>query len=276
MSQKDNIIVIQEFKPKLHQRRRYVSAVNTILRWVMFSLSIGLFYSAYLLFNLDMWNIKFVEINGLTKIGSAYVQKFEIDKTYKDKHLLLVNPLEIIRILKHDRIFKNISVKRSLFPPTIQINFVERKPYKIIYEKMHERIFTIDDQGFILTFNDQSNNKYIHIINEIKNYRISQEQIDIIKITSSFLERKKIQDIGIYDLSEIDKIILKTKTNTVFLGNIEDIIMKIKSIDELEKLSQKTKNELEYIDVSNWRNPVLKIKVKKKNSAIQSKKEDNK
>ena len=79
MSQKDNIIGIQEFKPKLHQRRRYVSAVNTILRWVMFSLSIGLFYSAYLLFNLDMWNIKFVEINGLTKIGRAKCAKSRLN-----------------------------------------------------------------------------------------------------------------------------------------------------------------------------------------------------
>ncbi|MFN8670871.1 MAG: hypothetical protein U0457_02160 [Candidatus Sericytochromatia bacterium] len=264
MSQKNNITEIQEFKPKLQQRRKQVSVINTILRWINISLTLAIFYGIYLLWNMDFWKIQLIEINGLTRIGSSYISKFELDKTYKDRHILTVNPLEILKDIKHDRIFKDIKIKRTLFPAKLEFEFLERKPYISIYEEQHGRNFTIDNEGFVLTFDDNSKKKVIHKIDEIKKYKLSSQQLSILKLTQTFLEKKKIPDIGTYDISNIDKIILKTKKNTIFLGNIDDMIMKIKSIEELENLAQKTKNELEYIDVSNWKNPVLKMKVKKK------------
>lgn len=265
MSQKNNNI--HEFKPKLAQRKREVTFVFAIFRWLKITLSLGIFYAIYLLFIANFWVVQVVEINGITHIGFNYIAKFELEKTYKNKNLLTINPLDILREIKHDRIFKKIYIERSLFPAKLRFNFIERVPYITIYEDLNHREVTLDEDGFVLTFTPKTKDKIIYHIKEIKNYKLSQDQMNIIKLTYTFLKNNKISDIGIYNITDAERIELRTKLNLIVLGNIESIIMKIKSIDELEKLSQKTKNELEYIDVSNWKNPVLKIKVKKKSES---------
>lgn len=263
---------IHEFKPKLGQRKKLISIIFTIVRWIKISLSLGIFYGIYLLFISNFWAVQVVEINGISNIGFNYISKFDLEKTYKNKNLLLINPLDILKEIKHDRILKKIHIERSLFPAKLRFNFVERIPYVTVYEDLNHREVNLDEEGFVLTFTPKTKEKIIYHVQEIKNYKLTQDQMNIIKITYTFIKNKKISDIGIYNVSDVERIELQTKSNLIVLGNIESIIMKIKSIDELEKLSKKTKNELEYIDVSNWKNPVLKIKVKKKSESSKTEK----
>lgn len=251
---------IEEYKPKLKQRQKVVHKLRAIIRISKALIYGALFYGIYLLWNLPFWNIENVEFSGLSSMGYRYIEKFDLKKNYLNQHLLSINPYKIKMALENERVFREVSVNRSLFPSTVQINFKERVPYLTIYDSKKESDVTIDDEGVVLTYTKKGKNILNFAINDIKNNKITYEQLNDIRVIDSFIKSKKIPDVKVFDLSNPNNIILNTEKNKILLGDLEEFVMKIRTISQLETLSKNTKNELEYIDVRYWKNPVLKVK----------------
>lgn len=253
---------IAEFKPKLKQRQRVVHTLRAIIRISKYSFFSAIFYGIYLLWNMPFWNIQIVEINGVSPMGYNYIEKFNLVKNYQSTNILSLDPSKLKKALDNNRIFKEININRKLFPSILQIDFIERLPYMTIFDEKKGSDITIDEDGIVLTYTKKFNNSGIsnYSIKNIKNYKITEEQVNAIRVIEHFIQTKKIPDMKVFDLTNPNNIILHTDKNIILIGDLEDFIMKIKTIFQLEALSKNTKNELEYIDVRYWKNPVLKVK----------------
>src|SRR5262249_3936418 len=86
------------------------------------------------------------------------------------------------------------------------------------------------------------------------------EQLNAIRVIEHFRTNKKIKDLGAFNITNPENIILNTEKNKILLGSLDEFILKINTIPVIESLSKNSKNELEYIDVRYWKNPVLKLK----------------
>lgn len=250
---------IAEHKPKFKKRRKQFHKYKAMLGISKTIVYASIFFGVYYLWNLPFWNIENVELNGLSNIGYNYIKKFNL-KNFSQQHLLLINPYKLKMALENERVFREVSINRSLFPATLQINFTERLPYLTIYEAKKESDVTIDDEGVVLTYTKKGKNILNFSLSEIKNNKLTNDQLNAVKVIDSFIKSKKIPDIKVFDLTNPSNIILNTEKNKILLGDLEEFVMKIRTISQLETLSKNTKNELEYIDIRYWKNPVLKVK----------------
>lgn len=250
------------FYPKLKHRQRLLHRIRAFIRLFNFIIFCLLVYCFYLLWNLDLWNIKNVEFKGLSKEGYTYISRFNIEDELIGKNIFTVNPSKVRNILNNISIFRKITIYRSLFPPTLSINFTERKPYLEIYDNNLKKDLFIDSNGFILHHIKKitKKDKIIYFINKTDNIKISSEQLNIIKVIDNFRKNKIINDLGIYNITNYQNIILNTPDNVIFLGGIDNFVKKIEAVPALEGLSKEHKNKLEYIDVRYSENHVLKLK----------------
>jgi len=245
---------LKEKQKKLHNIKAFFRIINLIL------LSIFL-YGYYLVWDLPFWKVQVVELVGLTKIGNKYIQTFNPEKSYKGHNILKLDSSKISKKFGNFRVFENVNSYRSLFPAKLIINFKERVPYINIYDSTSEKDLTIDEDGIVLTYLKKSEfGKSIYTVKKVKDFKITPEQMNVVRVIENLIKNKEIVNIGYFDITNNNNIILTTLENKVLLGNLDDLIMKIKSLPALENLSKTNKNELEYIDVRYWRNPVLKLK----------------
>lgn len=266
---------VSNIYPKLKQRQRVLHTLKALIRLLKLTIFCSICYGFYLLWNMNFWLIENVELNGLSKIGYSYVSKFSPEKSFIGKSILEVNPAKVNSILQNIRLFKEIKSYRTIFPSVLTINFIERKPYLTLYEETSAHDIIIDEEGVALTsaqdFHkdimviERSRNKPVYSIKRIKNYKITPEQLNVIKVIERFKNYdvrsgKKITDLGTYDITNPKNIVLNTGENKILLGNLENFVTKIKTIPVIESLSKNNKDELEYIDIRYWQNPVLKLK----------------
>ncbi|MBC7475606.1 MAG: hypothetical protein H7263_15070 [Candidatus Sericytochromatia bacterium] len=290
---------ITSLQPKLKQKQRVLHRIKAFFRLINLLLFCASIYGFYLIWKLPFWNINVVELNGLSKVGYKYVEKFSPQKSYRGQNLLIVNPAKVSAIFNNVRVFKSVNTYRSLFPTTLTLNFEERSPYINIFDDNEKKDITIDEDGEVLTFiiptdekvkffpkpkeiknklkliiknstkntkndknieNKKDQGQLIYLISEIKSYKLSLQQINVIKVIEKLRNDKKIDDLGVYNITDPKNITLQTEDNKILLGGLDQLIVKIKSINALEAISKNNKNELEYIDVRYWQNPVLKLK----------------
>lgn len=248
---------VSNFQPKLKQKQRALHRTKALFNIINLIAITSFLYGYYIFWDLPFWKVQYVELNGLSNIGYGYIKKFNPEKSYKGHHILNLDSSLIAKKLSNFRIFQAVTVNRKLFPTTLNINFYERTPYITIYNANQEKDITIDDDGVVLTYTIKNNSRSIYIIKKIFDNRLKPEQMNVIRVINNLLDNKKIENIGTFDITDPNNLILRTNENKVLLGNLEDLIMKINSIKPLELLSKTNKNELEYIDVRYWRNPVL-------------------
>lgn len=248
---------VANFQPKLKQKQKILHRLKALFRIINLVLFSAFLYGYYIFWDLPFWKVQDVEMTGLSSIGYQYIKKIDPEKSYKGHHILNLDSSLITKKLDNFRLFEKVSVNRKLFPTKIYINFYERVPYITIYDSSQEKDITIDEEGIVLTYLKPNKNKSIYSVNNVKDYKLKEGQINAIRVIENLRNTKKIKDIGFFDISNPNNLILKTDENKVLLGNNEDLVMKINSIKALESLSKTTKNELEYIDVRYWRNPVL-------------------
>lgn len=252
---------VTSLQPKLKQKQKILRRLKALFRVVNISFMALFLYGYYLVWDLPFWKVEIVELNGLSKIGHNYLKKFNPEKSYKGHNILTIDSTFISHKLDNFRVFESVGVYRTLFPSKISINFRERVPYLTIYDSFIEKDLTIDEEGIILTYLVKNNSgKAIYSIKKIRDYRLSPDQMNVIRVIENFRNHKDISDVGYFDITDPNNLTLTTPENRVLLGNLEDLIMKIKSLPALENLAKSNKNELEYIDVRYWRNPVLKLK----------------
>lgn len=251
---------VANIQPKLKQRQKILHRLKALFRVVNLTVISLFLYGYYLVWSVPFWKVEIIELNGLSKIGYEYLKKFEPEKSYKGRNILTLDSFLIGSRINNFRVFQSVNVYRTLFPAKLTFNFIERTPYLTIYDASHEKDITIDEEGIVLTFLKNNDQKAIYLIKKIKDYKITPEQMNVIRVIENLRNNKDIGDVGVFDITDTNNIILTTKENTVLLGTLEDLIMKIKSLPPLESLSKTNKNELEYIDVRYWRNPVLKLK----------------
>jgi hypothetical protein len=248
--------------PKLKQRQRALHTLRALIRLIKLAIFCTIFYGLYLLWNMNFWLVESVELNGLSNTGYHYVSKFSLEKKFIGQNILEVNPAKVNNILQNIRLFKEIKAYRTIFPAILTINFVERTPYLTVYEEASNQDIIIDEEGVALisTQNINKEVKQVYTLKKIINYKITPEQLNAIKVIEKLRNYKKIDDLGAYDLSNPKNIVLNTPENHILLGNLEDFVTKIKTVPVIESLSKTNKNELEYIDIRYWRNPVLKLR----------------
>lgn len=287
---------VTSIQPKLKQKQKVLHRLKALFRLINLFLFCAFIYAFYMVWTLPFWDVTNIEINGLSNIGYAYINKYIPEKSYKGLNILTLDPGKISKTLNNTRVFRAVNVYRSLFPTSLIINFEERIPFLTIHENSSDQDITIDDEGIVLTYvnpnredelffpkskNDNQNKnikkneeknknsvketkkdkgKAIYSINKAKDFSLNSEQLNCIRVIENLRKNKKIDDIGVFDLTDPQNIILNTTENKVLLGGLDELIMKIKSIPPLEDLSKNNKNELEYIDVRYWKNPVLKLK----------------
>ncbi len=262
------------FYPKLKQRQRILHTIKALIRITKLLMFSSAIYGIYLLWSMPFWQIANVELAGLSNIGHSYISKFYLEKNYLGQNILMVNPGKLNDELQNIRLFKEIKTYRRLFPTTLHLSFVERIPYMFIHDDKTAKDIIIDEEGVVLTFakNFQENTNTIYSINKIFDFQITPEQVNVIRVIEHFRKNRQIADLGVFNITNPDNLILQTEKNKILLGNLDEFIMKIKSIPVIESLSKTSKNELEYIDVRYWKNPVLKLK-KGSGSYEKSKKE---
>lgn len=248
---------VANFQPKLKQKQKVLHRIKALFRTINLIIITSFLYGYYLVWDLPFWKIESVELNGLSKIGFEYIKKYDPEKSYKGHHILKLDSSFISKKLSNFRLFENVSVNRKLFPTKLYINFYERIPYMTIYNSFEEKDITIDEEGIVLTYLKANKNRSIYLIKKVFDYKLKPEQMNAIRVIDNLIMSKSIDDMGVFDITDPNNLILKTKTNKVLLGNLEDLIMKINSLKPLESLSKTNENELEYIDVRYWRNPVL-------------------
>lgn len=251
---------------RLKKKKRKLFLINLLISTLRVSIISICLYGIYLLWINSFWNIKEIEINNLSKYNKAFINKLNFDKVYFDKNILIINPILLKEeLISNKRIFKNVNVERSLFPAKLKIDFFERVPYLNIKIKNKNDSYTIDEDGIILLRKYKEKNYFI--IDKIINYQITEDQLKVINEIYFYITNKEIPDnLGLFDISNINDIHLYTKENHVLLGNMDNFLLKIKSIPDLEKVSKNNKDKLKYIDIRFHNNPVLKIEKDNKNN----------
>lgn len=248
---------VANFQPKLKQKQKVLHRLKALFRIINLALLSAFLYGFYIFWDLPFWKVQQIEMSGLSNIGYQYISKLNPEKSYMGHHILKLDSTLISKKLSDFRIFEYVSVNRRIFPTKLYINFYERIPYITIYQSSKEKEVTLDEEGVVLTYLVPNKTRSIYNINKINNYKLQDKQINTIRVIENLRNAKKIEDIGVFDISNPNNLILKTDENKIILGNTDDLPMKINSIRALESLSKTTKNELEYIDVRYWRNPVL-------------------
>jgi cell division septal protein FtsQ len=253
---------VSNLYPRLKQRQRVLHTLRALIRLLKLAILGAIFYGLFLLWNMDFWLVKQVELNGLNRIGYTYVAKFSLDKKFVGQSILDINPAKVNNILQNIRLFKEIKAYRTIFPAVLTIDFVERTPYITVYEESSDHDLIIDEEGVALIsgHNFKNETRSVFTLKKINNYKISSDQLNAIKVIEKLRNNKKIEDLGTFDITSPKNIVLNTSGNHILLGNLEDFVTKIKTIPVIESLSKNNKNELEYIDIRYWRNPVLKLK----------------
>jgi len=255
---------------KLKRRQRRFHYFLAFVRLLKLSLFAVFLYGFYLLCTMNFWLIEDVEINGLTKNSYHYVSKLISQENLVNENIMLINPCELKSKLENRRIFKEVEIKRSILPTSLQINFVERIPYIKIYEKTTSNTVFIDEEGIVLTSKPDNNKILFYTLNKINKFSITSEQLKVIKYIENLKKEKKISTLGLFDISNENNIILNSGGYKFLLGNLENFVKKINTIPLIQEKIKTTsvsslihksdKNEIEYIDIRFWDSPVLKLK----------------
>ena len=252
---------VANLQPKLKQKQKILRRLKALFGVINITFISLFLYGYFLVWDLPFWKVQIVELSGLSNIGFNYLKKYNPEKSYKGHNILTLDASLISKGLSNFRVFENVNAYRTLFPTKLLINFKERIPFITIYNSLNERDITIDEEGIVLTYVKKNElGKSIYTVKNVNDFRLTAEQMNAIRVIENLRNNNEMGDIGYFDLTDTNNLILTTLQNKVLLGNLEDLIMKIKSLTALENLSKTNKNELEYIDVRYWRNPVLKLK----------------
>jgi cell division septal protein FtsQ len=244
---------------RLKKKKRKLFLINLLLSISKISIFFSSLYIIYLLWINPFWNLKIIEINNISENTQSFIRKLNLEKVYLEKNILFINPILLKEeLISNKRIFKDIIIERSLFPAKLKIEVFERKPYLNIKIKNKNEVYTIDNEGVVLI------KKYIKktyfVIDKIVNYQITKEQLKVLKKIYFYITNNKIpEEIGLFDITNPNDIHLYTKDNHIILGNIENFILKIKSIPQLEEIAKNNKEKLKYIDIKSYDKPFFKI-----------------
>ena len=209
---------------------------------------------SYFLFFSGVFEIKTIEVTGTEKLSEKEIT--EIVNQNTNKNIILANIKETREeILAIYVEIAEIKIKRK-FPNTILIQIEERKPILALRENEIE-YYLIDKEGFIFekTLNIPDNIPEIKKENQqarLGETIIEKEVIEkILKIKSEMGEKLKtpIKEIVLFSSKKVEvKTDQQWKVYLNFEKNLDWQIEQLKIILE-EKISEKSREKLEYIDL---------------------------
>ncbi|MCM8819099.1 MAG: FtsQ-type POTRA domain-containing protein, partial [Candidatus Omnitrophica bacterium] len=211
------------------------------------------------LWNLESFKIKEIKIypENITPLIKAILE------LEKDKNLLFLNAEELRERINSISEVENCKVTK-IYPSTIQIDIILRKPWAII-----ENEYIIDRNGIIL--NENKNNIallpiYGVKVDKMKNKVIEIEKVYILKEFDRWYNYYNIGNlfkINKIDISDVKKIEISNDGKKIYFTK-EDIKDKIENLSVILK---NLKDDFEYID-TRFKNFYIKLKNERQDNNI--------
>lgn len=280
----DGLYIIENKERLLKKKKRNKTIKKAIL---IISLLIGTIITMAL--NLDMFNVKAVEVKGTNLLNENHV--VELSKINIGENIFKLNCEEIESNVKGNKYVLNVSVKRSL-PNKIIISVNEREAK--YYEYVDRVFYIIDENGIlleqrqsidgmnlirvngILVKSEESDEKKEEIESSKKKEDIDQSRDKngedenseeaslerkgrVLKEVSGLIELNtsdvKITEVNVSDVSDI---IVSLNNIQIYIGTMENLKKKLNIAVNIIK--EKNLEEISgYIDISYHGNPVLYI-----------------
>lgn len=228
---------------------------------------IGLWY----LWNSPFWYIQSIDIKGITKYNQKITKNIIKNENIYNKHILLLNPIKLRKQFINYPLIEDVEIRRWLFPlpAKVEISIIEKKPWMKIYFKINQdnryNEVLIDKNGTILPL--PPNQKVESIIpakfiisTDSENINLNKNQIKTIKLIDKYYNEGDLLKPAEFDITNPYNIILQMNNNKVNIGSVIQLPVKIKILSLMKNKIDEYKENLDYIDLRFWENPVLKIK----------------
>ena len=209
-----------------------------------------------------------IELGEITITGISGLSKKDIEEAavnYFPRNLLESNPKEMEELLLRKLPIKAASINRRFFPPSINLNILEREPIAFASRTLLNKTETgmIDIEGYWIPLNlvNESKRNKVNISIEGWNPSKSKEITSIIK--NRFSLQSQLQKIILNPYQEIS---IKTdQFNSVLLGSNTDQLME--QINKLNVLQESLPNllintKVKTVDLRDPNKPELKTEKK--------------
>ncbi len=211
-----------------------------------------------------------IELEQITITGISGLSRKDIEKAainYFPRNLLESNPKEIEELLLRKLPIKAVSINRQFFPPSINLNILEREPIafasRTLLHKTEKGMIDIEGYWIPLKSVQESKKNKVNISIEGWNPNRTKEITLIIK--NRFSLRSQLQKIILNPYQEIS---IKTdQFNSVLLGSNTDQLME--QINKLNVLQESLPNllintKVTTVDLRDPSKPELKTEKKLK------------
>lgn len=158
------VIIVHSVKPeesirKRHSKRQQKRRRQQLIRRCISLSTLSAIVLCVIIFATPLLNIRNVSISGNIKIDSAELEP--IAESFKGHNLILTGKGSVEKALLPFAYTESVSVKRGLFPPSLNIVITEREP---VAQLVHNQSYvTIDIDGKILEVGER-NTEYAEII----------------------------------------------------------------------------------------------------------------
>lgn len=263
MKKKKRIIRYRKRKKKVINLSESTDFLIEIWRLIFFgSVSITLI----ILYLDQAW--KPIELGEITITGISGLTKKDIEKAainYFPRNLIESNPKEIEELLLQKLPIKAVSINRRFFPPSINVNILEREPIAFASRTLKNKKIKgmIDIEGYWIPLELVKESKKNKIKIVIEGWHLNKRKEISTIIRNRFSLRSQLQKIILNPYQEIS---IKTdQFNSVLLGSNTDQLME--QINKLNVLQESLPNLLintnvKIVDLRDPLKPELKTEKK--------------
>ena len=261
-----NQVDYQSSSKRKQQKRSQTRRRQKVIGLVQFCLAMGIGFGLFHFFQHPLWYITDIQVQGLNQYNRRFILNYLSHQELTDRHLLLLNPQEIQKELLSYPMLKSVQINRYLWPSQLVVQLQGRQPVFRIY--LENNTYTeansilIDEEGTILpispTIHPQS--KLLLSLEPSQTKKITPEILTTIAKLKDYYSSDKIAIEGVFNLSQLNNVILRTPSIPVpvWLGTLDDLTIKMGLLSSLQSLIEQYKSQVEYIDLRYWKHPVLK------------------
>ena len=209
-----------------------------------------------------------IELGQITITGISGLSKKDIEKAatnYFPRNLLESNPKEMEELLLRKLPIKAVSINRQFFPPSINLNIVEREPIAFASRALENKTEKgmIDIEGYWIPLNLVKESKKDKVNISIKGWNSNKTKEITLIIKNRFKLQGQLQEITLTPNQEIS---IKTdQFNSVLLGSNTDQLLE--QINKLNVLQESLPNllintKVNTVDLRDPSKPELKTEKK--------------
>lgn len=236
-----------------HLRRRFWRRVAALTFYLLAATALYQFWAA------PWWYLQSVEVRAsspeLQRAVEAELARYP--QGLLGRHLLLLHPWRISEQLQRLPQVRLVQVTRHLFPTRLAVVASERLPMARLYLAGSHVARGLDGDGTLLTLGPQRR-PATPLRFSAPALPLTPEQRAVVRQAVAAWQARPYPALGTLDIANADRILLGYRNVRWVLGSADGLGRKLTLLPHLLPLTARYRETLEYINVSDPHNPVLK------------------